>query len=279
MPRAQKRQREPENGEEGPTPPRQTTAQVSVKSGSRAPPASTWWGSVAKRAASALNHFRLLLPSTRRFVWVKNTAGGDVFRVYLTDLDVDGLKKAIKAELGTDYTGNAPAIKIYDHQGQAMEHPEQAVPVNTSEAPYLYQLPIVWVCDSSDASPYPLTLPALNVAQMRHAVKARLQGEQASVEESAIKIYDHQGQAMEHPEQAVPVNTSKTPYFYRIPAPGTISELSHFYSLLADKQSAAQGSTDVAPDERLPDITAGARFFHDVLQHGPDGMLPRGGFE
>ena len=59
---------------------------------------------------------------------------------------------------------------------------------------------------------------------------------------------------MEHLGHAVSVNTSEAPYVYRIPAPGTISELSHFYSLLADKQSAAQGSTDVVPDERLPDI-------------------------
>ena len=80
-------------------------------------------------------------PPPLPFIWVRNYAGGDLFRVYLTDLDVDGLKKAIKAELGTDYTGNAPAIKIYDHQGQAMEHPEQAVSVNTSDTPFLYSLP------------------------------------------------------------------------------------------------------------------------------------------
>jgi hypothetical protein len=114
----------------------------------------------------------------------------------MKDLDVDGLKDAIKLKLGTDFTGSASAIKIYDHQGQAMEHPGQAVSPNTSETPYLYQLPIVWVRDRSDASPYPLILPVLNVAHMRQAVKARLQGEQASVKESAIEIYDHQEQAM-----------------------------------------------------------------------------------
>ena len=155
-------------------------------------------------------------------VWEKDLTGTAFFHAYMKDLDVDGLRKAIKAELGTDFTGCASAIKIYDHQGQAMEHPGQAVSPNTSETPYLYQLPIVWVRDRSDASPYPLILPVLNVAHMRQAVKARLQGEQASVKESAIEIYDHQEQAMaaEQPVDdaaALRPNSRTKPYIFVLP--------------------------------------------------------------
>ena len=64
-----------------------------------------------------------------------------MFQVAPLAMNVDGLKRAIRAKLGPDYTGNVAAIKIYDHQGQAMVYPEQAVSLNTSQAPYLYQLP------------------------------------------------------------------------------------------------------------------------------------------
>jgi hypothetical protein len=55
-------------------------------------------------------------------VWVKNTAGGDVFQVAPLAMNVDGLKKAIAPRMDPQ---EQAAIKIYDHQGQAMEHTSQ----------------------------------------------------------------------------------------------------------------------------------------------------------
>ena len=76
-------------------------------------------------------------------VWVRDLNGAVLFQGFPTVMNVDGLKKAIAPRM--DPQGQA-AITIYDHQRQAMADPAEQLVPNTSETPYVFQMPTFDAC-------------------------------------------------------------------------------------------------------------------------------------
>ncbi len=111
-----------------------------------------WWADrrvTEGRTADAPYLFQLPLshdPSAPRWIWVQQRQLGEpassCFKVFPVTYDIDGLKDAIKAEIGTGSIGNPALMTIFE--------PDIAKPVtkqsttlrpNEEETPYLFELP------------------------------------------------------------------------------------------------------------------------------------------